>query len=232
MNSPEEKHLVLRQKFQRIWVEGADSPVLMPESTEDVMAIVNWCRENSWKVLPIGRGTSFKESYEVPFGVLTILSSARNGVSDPDPRDLVIEVESGTGAEELAIHVENSGFKLDSWPKEYKGTVGGLFSGSKGIQVRHLILGMDIVDGTGRSMRFGGRVRKNVAGLDISGFFTGSFGILGWIDRLYLKLTPLAAQDFGFVPSHYKTQKKSISPIYKSVLEAIDPDQVFFKVIG
>lgn len=219
----------VRDTFGDLWVEGAAFPALMPGSTEDVMQAVVWCRENGWRIFPVGRGHTFGERHIVPSGVLTLITLSREGISEPDPRDLAIEVETGVPSEVLVARVHDSGFRLDGWPVDYPGTVGGLICGERGGQLRHLVLGMDVVDGRGRSLRFGGRVRKNVSGFDVAGLFTGSRGRLGWVDRVYLRLTPGGAPELGRTAVPPRTAMVPPSGLYERVAGALDPDGVFLK---
>jgi hypothetical protein len=47
--------------------------------------------------------------------------------------------------------------------------------------LRDFVLGVTLMDGQGRVVRFGGQVMKNVAGFDVSRLIAGSFGTLGLI---------------------------------------------------
>ena len=57
---------------------------------------------------------------------------------------------------------------------------------------RDYVLGVRIVDGLGNILKFGGEVMKNVAGFDVSRLMTGSWGTLGVIAEVSLKLVPRA----------------------------------------
>jgi len=219
----------LKEEFHDLWVDESVFPAIIPEVTEDIMRAVNWCRENGWSVFPVGLGTSFGDSHSVTTGVLTIISLSRDGISEPDPLDLAIEVEAGVTSKDFKSYVESSGFKLDGWPESYPGTVGGLICGLRGPELKHLILGADIIDGRGRSLRFGGRVRKNVSGFDVSGLLAGSRGRMAWIDRLYVKLTPGGAPDIGTLPKSYRVTGREPSEIEQRVFQSLDPDDVFLK---
>jgi glycolate oxidase FAD binding subunit len=56
--------------------------------------------------------------------------------------------------------------------------------------VRDFILGARIIDGHGRLLTPGGRVMKNVAGFDLARVMAGSFGTLGVISEVSLKVLP------------------------------------------
>src|SRR5205823_7546559 len=53
---------------------------------------------------------------------------------------------------------------------------------------RDNVLGLTFIDGTGAVVRAGGRVVKNVAGFDLVRLLTGSWGTLGVITELTLRL--------------------------------------------
>jgi glycolate oxidase FAD binding subunit len=73
------------------------------------------------------------------------------------------------------------------------------------------MLEVDLITGDGRAVRGGGRVVKNVTGFDLPRLAAGSFGSLGLIGRVCLKLWPLpqarrtvtlpgAQPDYGYRP--------------------------------
>ena len=219
----------IKSSFPELWVEEAAFPALMPRTTEDVMSIVLWCRENGMRVLPVGNGSTLGDKFTVPNGVVSMISLARDGVTEPDTHDLAIEVEAGVPAAMLQQIVHDAGLRLDGWPESYSGTVGGLFAGKRGFELRPLVLGMDIVDGRGRSLRFGGRVRKNVSGFDVPGVMIGSRGMLGWIDRLYLKLNPGGAPVLQRVAPPKLESTSSPRGVHHRVSISLDPDGVFLK---
>src|SRR5690606_13099598 len=56
--------------------------------------------------------------------------------------------------------------------------------------VRDFVLGTRIITGHGKHLRFGGEVMKNVAGYDLSRLMAGSFGCLGVLTEVSLKVLP------------------------------------------
>ncbi len=221
-----------QERFGDIWLEDASFPAVLPRSTEEVMSVIDWARQSGWRVLPVGRGHHFPSSFSVPNSVLTVVTLARDGVSDPDPRDLVLEAETGVPANLAKELAAQAGFRLEGWPEDYPGTVGGVLCGEKGVSLRHLVLGADIVDGRARCLRFGGRVRKNVAGFDVGGLLLGSRGRMAWLDRVYLKLTPLKAPSTAYRPSSLRTSPEQGTDRELAVANAMDPDQVFLKTFA
>src|SRR6185369_9729116 len=58
--------------------------------------------------------------------------------------------------------------------------------------MRDYVLGLTMINGRGEVLIFGGQVMKNVAGYDVSRLVAGSFGILGLIVEVSLKVLPVA----------------------------------------
>jgi glycolate oxidase FAD binding subunit len=78
------------------------------------------------------------------------------------------------------------------------GTIGGLFATGDSGPLRHrygaprdLIIGVELALSDGTVARGGGRVIKNVAGYDLPKLATGSFGTLGAITEVCVRLHPL-----------------------------------------
>jgi glycolate oxidase FAD binding subunit len=66
---------------------------------------------------------------------------------------------------------------------------------------RDLLLGLEFVNGRGDIVRGGGKVVKNVAGFDLSRLLTGSWGTLGVITEVTLRLYARPQADRTFVVS-------------------------------
>ncbi len=56
--------------------------------------------------------------------------------------------------------------------------------------VRDFVLGTRIITGAGKHLRFGGEVMKNVAGYDLSRLMAGSYGCLGVLTEISMKVLP------------------------------------------
>jgi FAD/FMN-containing dehydrogenase len=115
-----------------------------------------------------------------------------------EPADLVATAESGIGLADFNREVGRAGqwLPLDS-PDDGRATLGGVAatnpSGAQcygyGLPRSH-VLGMTVALADGRVIRVGGRVVKNVAGYDLCKLFVGSYGTLGLILELTVRLRP------------------------------------------
>jgi glycolate oxidase FAD binding subunit len=113
----------------------------------------------------------------------------------------VVTVRAGTPLAELEALLANKGQCLPFEPPRFGagGTVGGMVAaGLSGPArasvgaVRDYVLGVQMVNGRGELLTFGGQVMKNVAGYDVSRLMAGSWGTLGVITEVSLKVLPVA----------------------------------------
>ena len=129
--------------------------------------------------------------------------SAHRGVVSYEPTELVITARAGTPLSEIEMLLGESGQMLAFEPPRFDaaatlgGTVASALSGPRrpyAGSVRDFVLGITLMNGEGRTLRFGGQVMKNVAGYDVSRLMVGAMGTLGVLLEVSLKVLPLAVQ--------------------------------------
>jgi glycolate oxidase FAD binding subunit len=135
-----------------------------------------------------------------PVNATRIASLATHtGVVDYVPGDLTITVRSGTTLREIddITRANHQWLPLDPFGSP-DGTIGAtIATGSFGPlahafgRSRDLVLGLEFVTGDGKLARGGGKVVKNVAGFDLVRLMTGSWGTLGIITEVTLRLYSL-----------------------------------------
>ncbi|MCL8208238.1 MAG: FAD-binding oxidoreductase [Actinomycetia bacterium] len=125
--------------------------------------------------------------------------TALDRVVDWDPDNLTVEVEAGMTLDRLDHMLAEGGLMFPAQPWTGDGTVGGLvagvFDGPRRFgfgPLKNWVLGVTVVDGLGRRHRYGRKVVKNVAGLDMPKLFVGSHGRFGVLERVVLRLWPRA----------------------------------------
>jgi glycolate oxidase FAD binding subunit len=123
-----------------------------------------------------------------------------SGVITHNPGDMTVSVRAGTPLrqlqEELAPHRQHVSF--DAARAADGATVGGLFAtadaGPAALvfgSLRDLVIGVTIVLADGTVARSGGHVIKNVAGYDLAKLLHGSYGTLGVLAEVVLRLHPV-----------------------------------------
>lgn len=143
------------------------------------------------------RGGGTKAFYgEAPRGEPLELDEL-TGISSYEPSELVITARAGTPLAELESVLAERGQCLAFEPPRFEpgGTVGGMVAaGLSGPAraaagpLRDYVLGVTILDGRGEFLTFGGQVMKNVAGYNVSRLMAGSWGILGVLCEISLKV--------------------------------------------
>lgn len=187
-----------------MWQFGAPpDAVLFPESAEEVQAVVRAAIKGGVGLLPAGKGAWLSAG---GWGreARAIVSTARiDGVVHYEPADLTLTAGAGLGVRALGELADRNGQWL---PVDAPGSVGGTLGAAVacGVSgplqgcyggVRDNVLGLEVVTGSGRILRIGGRVVKNVAGYDMVRLFTGSRGSLGVITRVSVRLFPRPGAD-------------------------------------
>jgi glycolate oxidase FAD binding subunit len=127
--------------------------------------------------------------------------SAHSGITDYQPSELVLTARAGTPLTTLQTVLAEQGQELPFDPPLFDGraTLGGTLACNlsgparpwRG-SVRDLVLGVQLIDGNGQLLRFGGKVMKNVAGYDVSRLQAGALGTLGVLSEISLKVLPRA----------------------------------------
>ena len=150
------------------------------------------------------RGGGTKDFHGLALQGELLDTQALAGVVSYEPSELVVTVRAGTPLAEVEALLAAQGQCLAFEPPHFDGdsrnaTVGGMVaSGLSGPArasvgaVRDFVLGLEMINGQGELLRYGGQVMKNVAGYDVSRLMAGSWGALGLITEVSLKVLPVA----------------------------------------
>jgi len=169
---------------------------LAPRSIEEAASVIQSAADQGLGVMPVGSGSTLR-SAETDIALVT---SRLRGIIDYQPDDLTIVVGAGTTLAELGAALaprQQSAALPEASP--YR-TVGGVVaSGTSGYsRLRYgptsdRVLEVVMATGYGEVVHAGGRLVKNVTGYDLSRLATGSYGSLGLIGSVCLKLWPAAS---------------------------------------
>ena len=173
--------------------------MLNPKS-EDALAAIIADRTAPLKIQ--GGGT---RTFGRPVEGETLSTAALSGITLYEPGALTLVAQAGTPISDIKATLDKGNQQLAFEPMDHRAllgtsgtpTIGGAIaanvSGPRRVAVgaaRDFLLGVRFVDGAGRIIKNGGRVMKNVTGYDLVKLMAGSYGTLGVLTEVSLKVMP------------------------------------------
>jgi len=170
--------------------------MLAPRDGQDLCQIIADAAAKGERLELRGGGT--KAHFGAPREAAIVSLQQLSGVVDYDPAELVLTVRPGTKLADVEALVAAEGQMLAFEPWGDEGaTIGGIVAagvaGSRRItagSARDHLLGFTAVSGRGETFLAGAKVVKNVTGYDLPKLMAGSWGRLGAITELTLKVLP------------------------------------------
>lgn len=182
--------------------------LLRPNSTDEVIKIMQICHENNQKVVPQGGLTGLVNGADTRADEIAISLERMNKIEeiDVDCRTMTVQAGVPLQAVQEAAEKDRLIFPLDLGARG-TATIGGNVStnagGNRVIRygmMREQILGMEVVLADGTLISSMNKIIKNNTGYDLKHLFIGAEGTLGIVTRLVLRVRPEpTSQDMAFI---------------------------------
>ncbi|MDK2821799.1 MAG: hypothetical protein PWP31_1764 [Clostridia bacterium] len=212
--------------------------VVYPQNSQQVADIVKVAYNEGIPVVPWGAGTKARIGLLPQTGGIAVNMTGMNQIVEYDYENQTAYVEAGISYKALQeVLITHNLF----WPVEPiesdDCTVGGiLVSNAAGPtklgygDVKHHLLGLEMVTPTGDIINPGGKTVKNVQDYDNTRFMVGSWGSLGIITKVMLKLKPMPEKEttvfltFNDIESAYaavRTIRNETTPLALEMMDNV-----------
>lgn len=189
--------------------------VAIPDTVDQVSAVMKYCQGNSVPVVARGGGTALTGS-SIPLKDMLVISLAKfDRILEVHPEDRYAIVEPGVKLDNLNQYLQKYGFFYPPDPaSSIAATVGGSISTNAGGlrasmygTTKNWVLGLELVLPDGNKINTGGKVLKRTAGYDLTSLMVGAEGTLGIITKAIVKIWPLV-ESKGRILAYYDSIEK------------------------
>jgi len=228
------KAVEIRAANTRDAVEGVlPSCAAAPRSEDAARELISWCGKNDVAFIPRGGGTKLHIGAPPSRCDLIISTKHLKSVVEHDEGNATVQAGSGISLADLNQVVGERGQFVPfdrgnySWNSEVT-TLGGIVAsnhfGASRLRYgapRDLVVGLHAVLSDGRFVKAGSKVVKNVSGYDLNKLFIGSFGTLGLITEVTIRLRPNDAvqKDWGKMFTSWAEAEMMAQQIFNGAFE-------------
>ena len=179
-------------------IAGRADAVALPETADDVAAVVAWCYDHSVPIVPRGGGTGYAAGAVATEGGVVVSLERLDRLRSFDPLLWRMEVDAGMTTATVRRVAREGGllFAPDPGASEQSQIGGNVATNAGGPHAYKYgvtgawVTGLEVVVAPGEAVRLGGPLRKDVASYDLTALLVGSEGTLGVITSVWLQLTP------------------------------------------
>ena len=169
--------------------------VVLPETVEQIAAVMKWCKAEGVKVVPRGAGTSLSGG-ALPLADAVLLGLGKfNRILEVDYDNRCVVAQPGVTNLAITHAVQGDGFYYAPDPSsQIACSVGGnVAENSGGVHclkyglTTNNLLGIEMVTMDGEILRLGGK-HLDAGDYDLMGVMTGSEGLLGVVSEVTLRI--------------------------------------------
>lgn len=148
------------------------------------------------------------------------------GVVEYYPEELVMTVKAGTTIAQIKKQLKQNNQTLPFYTADVNDSIGAIYANG-GQDISDSVLGVQIIDGNGEALNFGGQVMKNVAGYDVARLLVGSKGHLAIITQISFKVLPSSYVGELPPPIQHKSNSVLRTKIEQRLKSVFDPKNIF-----
>ena len=173
--------------------------VVRPANAQEISAILRFANRHHIAVTARGAGSGLSGGAVPLYRGLVLDCSRMSRILEIDRENLTITVEPGVITSEINEMLRPYGLFYAGYPMSLEtcmigGNVAENAGGGKAVKygvTGRYVLGLEVVTAEGEIVNLGGKLVKDVSGLNLLQLMVGSEGILGIFSKIILKLLPL-----------------------------------------
>lgn len=170
--------------------------IVLPRSTEQVQALVQFANEHKVALVPSGGRTGLSAGAVAANGEVVVAFDLMNRIVDFNASDRMVRCQAGVITEQLQNFAEENSlcYPVDFASAGSSQLGGNLSTNAGGIKVirygmsRDWVAGLTVVTGKGDILELNKDLAKNNTGYDLRHLFIGAEGTLGFITEATMKL--------------------------------------------
>lgn len=192
------KDVMEEHAIDRWYASGMPDVVVLAQSTEDVVAVMQYANEHEIPVYTRGAGVGYVGGCVPVNGGIALSVAQMTDIVELNPADGCVVVQPGVITGDLQDACRTVGWYYPPDPASLKEcSIGGNIATNAGGPrclkygvTKQYVLGLKVVTAEGKVLDLGGRLHKNKTGFDLATLMTGSEGMLGVITEATLRIIP------------------------------------------
>ncbi|MDY6878276.1 MAG: FAD-linked oxidase C-terminal domain-containing protein [Chloroflexota bacterium] len=187
---------LIAYSFDGTFEQHLPDVVVLPETNEDVSAVIRIAAQHDVPVVPRGMSSGLAGGSIPVRGGIVLSLTRMNRILEIDRENMTATVQAGVVTADLQAEVEKLDLFYPPDPSSIKqSTIGGNVACNAGGPrclkygvTGNYVMGLTVILADGRLVRTGGKAIKYVTGFNMNQFFVGSEGALGIITEVILRL--------------------------------------------
>jgi glycolate oxidase FAD binding subunit len=218
---------------------------VFPSNKNKIKDIIKFAASKALRVLPIGKETKMVYDGLLKGDEIILKMDSFSATKLIVAGDLYIIVGAGYDLNQINKEILSHNLFFPLGSDLMRGTLGGAIASGlvaenkdQRVHIRDYVLSLEVIDGDGEIIDIGANVFKSVAGYDTTRLFVGSWGTLGIITEVGLRLVPLNRKK-EFENMNFLTPRRiglnKDSKDYNTILSlrlkgALDPKEIFLSL--